>query len=83
MASPRFTRQDMMRLAAVSSPGSIPAVFLKGMDYSPKKFRKFLESHRLKDDVHHLFEIPIQEVPPLIVDEARQGYLAFRMSVGK
>jgi hypothetical protein len=83
MASPRYTKEDMKMLARVSSPGSIPAAFLPRLDYSPAKFKELLESHGLKDDVKHLFEIPIEQVPPLYIDEARQGYLKFRMTVGK
>jgi hypothetical protein len=83
MASPRYTEEDMRTLAKVSNPGSIPAAFLPGMGYSPKMFKEFLESNGLKKDVHYLFEIPIGEVPPLIVQEPLEGYLKFRMIVRK
>jgi len=83
MALPRYTREDMMELARESAPGSIPAVYLKTLDYSPKRFREFLLFYGQKDAVKFLFDTPIEEMPPLVPDKVRQGYLKFRMAVGK
>lgn len=81
MAKPRYTQEDMRRLAEVSAPGSIPAVHLPRLGYSPKKFKEFLESWGLKEDVRQLFEMPITEVPPLMDNDAVVGYFKFRLAV--
>jgi hypothetical protein len=81
MSKPKYTEEDMRKLAAESVPGSIPAVFLPGLGYSPKKFKEFLESKGLKEDVRQLFEMPITDVPPLLDDESVSGYFRFRLAV--
>lgn len=81
MAKPKYTEEDMRKLAEVSVPGSIPAVFLPGLGYSPKRFKEFLQSRGLKEDVRQLFEMPLEDVPPLLDDESVSGYFKFRLAV--
>lgn len=80
---PRYTREDMRTLAKVSTPGSVPAAFLPEFDYDPERFREFLESRGMKEELHYLFEIPFDEVALLIDDEPRIGFLKTRMEMGK
>jgi len=83
VARPKYTEEDMRRLVDVSSPGSIPVVFLPGLGFSPKKFHEFLKSHGLEKDARYLFELPIGQVPPMYAQEPLHGYLKFRLAVGK
>lgn len=83
MARPKYTREDMQVLAGMSSPTSIPAVFLPVMDYDPLRFKNFLEEKGLHKDVQDLFVISLGKVPPMVTDESKQGYLKFRMVIGK
>jgi len=83
MAKPNYTKEDMRELARMSATGSIPAVFLPKFDYSPRKFKDFLKSKGLATDVHYLFELDGDDVPPLIADDTRRGYLLFRSQIGK
>lgn len=80
---PEYTRGDMETLAKVSVPGSVPSVFLSELDYDPERFKKFLGERGMKEELHYLYELPLDEVVPLMDDEPKIGYLKFRAEVGK
>lgn len=83
MRSPRYTSDDMRVLASVSRTGSVPSSFLPVLGYSPKRFKEFLKERGLSKDVYYLFDAPLDRIPTVIDDASLQGYVNFRLSVGK
>jgi hypothetical protein len=80
---PRYTKADMRRLAEVSAPGSIPSAFLPELNYCPQRFKKMLLERGLREDVKYLYELPLEDIMPLMAEQSKIGYLMFRMEVGK
>lgn len=83
MKSPKYTKDDMKKLAEMSEEASVAKVFLEELNYDPKKFKELLQRHGLTKDIHVLYEIPLIEVPLLINKGEVCGYLQYRMAVGK
>jgi len=83
MPKPKYTREDMKKLAEMSPETSVAAVFLEDFDYDPKKFKDMLEEHHLSKDVEYMFEMPFEDLPLEINNATYMGYISFRLSVGK
>ena len=79
----KYTVQDMMKLVDMSVDASVAAIFLEEFDYSPKKFRGFLEEHHLDQDIRYLYEMPFEDLPLEINNAYFMGYISFRLIIGK
>jgi len=83
MDAPQFTRDDMIKLAEFSREGSPARVFLEDCDYDPIAFQKKLETYHQRKEVYYLFVYPLDDLPLKVYDEAIQGIVKFRFSIGK
>lgn len=81
--APKYTKDDMRKLAEMSEEGTVPAVFLEELGYDPKKFKELLSRHHLTKDIHYLYEVPLIEIPLLINKGEVCGYLQWRLAIGK
>jgi hypothetical protein len=73
----------MKALEQMSRDGSPAREFMEDCEYDPEKFKDFLLKHKLKKEVHYLFEYPFDDLPLKINDESINGYLMFRFTIGK
>lgn len=80
---PDYTKEDMKKLEEMSEPYSISRAFLEYLDYDPGKFKELLLKHGLKKDVYDLFERPLDDIPLIVNDKTKSGYLLFRATISK
>jgi len=80
---PKYTKEDMKKLAEMSTEGSVPNSYLPDLDYDPDEYKTLLEQYLCKDDVHYMYEVELNEVPLLINDGHISGILKWRLAIGK
>jgi len=78
-----YTKEDMKKLEEMSEEGTIPRAFLEDLDYDPDKFKALLQEYGLKNDVYDLYEMPLEDIPLIVNDKTKTGYLMFRATVRK
>jgi hypothetical protein len=81
MAEIEYTREDLIKLRTMVSPGSVLETELEDMDYDPVKFKAFVM--RLPKQYKFLYQIELGELPMKINDLSIQGLLNWRFSICK
>jgi hypothetical protein len=76
-----YTKEDLLKLRAMSPSGSVFETELEDMEYDPIKFKEFIK--RLPKHFNFLYNIPLGELPLKINDTGIQGLLMWRFSIRK